>query len=181
MNNFDTEEVYKYLKRNNVVVNTQTKQQFNEYLDFIEEYYYLSDDYYKGWEKYNSELCHSINANRCVFSCIKFNKKYNHKIITFQELKDMFPLHKFLNWNQLQEGVEYEGYINDSKQLEFRWIGQFAYTKYNDEYGYSTGRLTANELFRMKFKPLSIKQPKEMTLTEVCEELGYDIKIVKEE
>lgn len=180
MSNFDEQKAYEYLRDNKVVVNILTEDECDEFICFVEKYCYYSTLDKSGWIKYGKLMCYNADFyNAFYYGNTEYYKNKNYKIITFQELKDMFQIEKFLKWNQLEEGVEYEGYINDSKKLEFKWIGQFGYTKYIDEYGYSTGNLDVNELLRMKFKPL--KQPKEMTIEEVCKELGYDIKIVKGE
>lgn len=97
---------------------------------------------------------------------------YNAKIIELPTEEKTFP-RMMMCWND--ENLAFNVYVLFyDKQLNYQYVGIIEH----DVERYKNGDNNINMCIYKNAKEIE-EQPKEMTLDEVCKELGYEIKIVK--
>ena len=97
---------------------------------------------------------------------------HNAKIIELPTEEKTFP-RMMMCWND-ENSLRNVYVLFHDKQLDFPYIGIYE----NDVERYKRGDEKIGFMYYKHAKEIE-EQPKEMTLDEVCNELGYEIKIVK--
>jgi len=171
---FNEEKAFEYLKGNNVYVYFKTEENVNDFLVFVEKQ--GDDDYFSTTSKnlYVNGACYRIGNfgvwELCKYEGVLLNK--NNKIITFKELKEMFKIEeeKFYNFRELEEGKAYS-----CEDTIYKYENNSLFVKLEHLEKWQESVHSIYWFINARFKEV---KPKEMTISEIEKELGYEIKIV---
>ncbi len=159
---FDTGAAFNYLRNNKkVCVSCVSKEESIDFVLFVE--YEGSDDYYKTNK--NSGWSYDTSRDSIYYYIDKvghwqyFTKEpSNYKIITLQELKEMFSL--FLKWNQLENDISYDVYDSNGRfrGKKYKMTEDVPYYKYDDNH-WTKNSVNLIDFMSYRYLPTPIEPP----------------------
>jgi len=160
----------KYVSKK-VVVNCKTEELANQFLKMADKFGYkwCSVQSYIGnnrWERYKDKTCYEINISS--YCGIDYYKDANYKIIEFNGFDNN---QEILTYKELKENIVYQ-HIYDGGRFVIK-DGRF-----NPIIRGAVNLWSSDISWFIAGKYIKVVNKKEMSISEIEKELGYEIKIV---
>jgi len=154
-----------------VVVNCKTEKLANQFLKLADKFGYkwCTDETYiraNRFEEYKNKTCYNLNYG--TYCSINYSKEMNYNIIEFN---GFYNNQKILTYKELKENIVYQ-HIYDGGRFVIK-DGRF-----NPIIRGAVNLWSSDISWFIAGKYIKVVNKKEMSISEIEKELGYEIKIV---